>query len=380
MNNKSNSIIKVIIVVLVLALLGIGGYGTYTYLHREVDTTDYTVTKEEETDFEYDEEVDYEYVEDRITFSSSVEDKLSSMSNEEKVAKLFILSTSEISNYGDINSFYDSYHILGVLGSIDEAYTINSLNDYVSTNYGSSILKIASDYKEVADYYSTLSDTPMDIGTSGDDDLNREYISDIAYGLKELGYDIVLGPNCNISISGQEYDVDSYGTDSISNSDMIETAIDTYKENGIWVIAYTFPYISQRDTNIETLEGEDLMEFQCAIDNNVEAIMLSKAICRPVTESASLPVFMSENTSDVLRAKMGFNGVIISPDIYDYRSTEYSYSEVCIKAINSGVDVLYNPSNFTQTYDDVLNAVNTGEISETRIDNAVGRVLTMTMD
>lgn len=51
-----------------------------------------------------------------------------------------------------------------------------------------------------------------------------------------------------------------------------------------------------------------------------------------------------------------------------------------ITAINGGMDMIYAPSNFTQIYGAVLEAVNDGTISTVRLENAVGKVLTEKME
>lgn len=54
----------------------------------------------------------------------------------------------------------------------------------------------------------------------------------------------------------------------------------------------------------------------------------------------------------------------------------YTNSLEVVEAIKDGMNMVYAPTNFTEIYGAVLTAVNDGTISQVRLENAVGRVLT----
>ena len=54
----------------------------------------------------------------------------------------------------------------------------------------------------------------------------------------------------------------------------------------------------------------------------------------------------------------------------------YGNGAACVEAIKAGVDMIYMPSDFAEAYNAVLEAVNNGNISADRLNNAVGRILT----
>lgn len=58
----------------------------------------------------------------------------------------------------------------------------------------------------------------------------------------------------------------------------------------------------------------------------------------------------------------------------------YTSSLEIVAAIKGGMDMIYTPDNFTEIYEAVLEAVNDGTISQVRLENAVGRVLTEKME
>ena len=57
----------------------------------------------------------------------------------------------------------------------------------------------------------------------------------------------------------------------------------------------------------------------------------------------------------------------------------YTNSLEVVAAIKDGMNMIYAPDNFTELYGAVLTAVNEGTISQVRLENAVGKVLTEKM-
>ena len=64
----------------------------------------------------------------------------------------------------------------------------------------------------------------------------------------------------------------------------------------------------------------------------------------------------------------------------DFIICNYTTSEEIIAAIKGDADMIYAPDNFVEVYGVILAAVNDGTISQIRLENAVGRVLTEKME
>ena len=56
-------------------------------------------------------------------------------------------------------------------------------------------------------------------------------------------------------------------------------------------------------------------------------------------------------------------------------SQQYSSAQAAVKVLNAGVDMLLMPVDFNAAYQGVLAAVQSGEISEERIDESVEKIL-----
>ncbi len=90
-------------------------------------------------------------------------------------------------------------------------------------------------------------------------------------------------------------------------------------------------------------------------------------------------VRMHENTAlntDLLKEELGFSGFLIS----DWEGIDKlpggTYAEKVVRSVNSGLDMAMAPFNFGAFITSVEDAVGSGAISESRVDDAVRRILT----
>ena len=83
----------------------------------------------------------------------------------------------------------------------------------------------------------------------------------------------------------------------------------------------------------------------------------------------------------ILREELGYDGVVIT-DALDMAgaSATYGNDRVPVLALKAGVDMLLMPPEFDVAYNAVLDAVETGELTEERIDTSVRRILTLKHD
>ena len=58
----------------------------------------------------------------------------------------------------------------------------------------------------------------------------------------------------------------------------------------------------------------------------------------------------------------------------------YGSGEACVLAIEAGADMLLLPYNFTNGYNGVMDALRSGRLTESRIDESVRRILTLKLD
>ena len=83
----------------------------------------------------------------------------------------------------------------------------------------------------------------------------------------------------------------------------------------------------------------------------------------------------------MLKGELGFNGVVFTDDLtMGAISEQYTTDEAAVKALNAGCDMLlvcFEYENAENTIDAIVSAVESGTLSEERLDDAVLRILRM---
>ena len=81
--------------------------------------------------------------------------------------------------------------------------------------------------------------------------------------------------------------------------------------------------------------------------------------------------------TDWLRGDLGYEGIIVTDSqSMNTVSGTYSSGDAAKKSILAGVDIVLIPKDLNAAYQGVYDAVESGEIPESRIDESVRRILT----
>ncbi|HET8662662.1 MAG TPA: glycoside hydrolase family 3 protein [Micromonosporaceae bacterium] len=143
-----------------------------------------------------------------------------------------------------------------------------------------------------------------------------------------------------------------------------DTAVDSH--TGVPLITHTR----------EEWERLDLPPFKAAIAADIDMIMTAHIIV-PALDPANDPATLSRPImTGILREELGYDGVVVT-DALGMQGVRDKYGDdrVPVLALKAGVDMLLMPPRIDLAYNAVLNAVRSGEISESRIDESVYRVL-----
>ena len=135
--------------------------------------------------------------------------------------------------------------------------------------------------------------------------------------------------------------------------------------------------------SLQELSQRDLVPFRAAIAAGAPAVLLSNALYAP--DDFVVPGSLSRKIStDLLRRKLGFEGMAITDDLSDPSITALGpIPGSAVKALAAGADMLYisgSQSNQEAAYRAVLSAVRRGDLPRARLDEAVGRVLSVKRD
>ena len=133
------------------------------------------------------------------------------------------------------------------------------------------------------------------------------------------------------------------------------------------------------DHSRDRLERVELLPFQAAVNANVDVVMIGHLHLPALDPSPDLPATLSRPiVSGLLREQLGYEGIIIS-DAMNMRAVTdgFSSGQAAVMAFKAGVDIILMPAEFFAAYNAMLVAVQTGEISQSRLDESLRRILSL---
>jgi beta-N-acetylhexosaminidase len=124
------------------------------------------------------------------------------------------------------------------------------------------------------------------------------------------------------------------------------------------------------------LDSVDLKPFRAAIAGGIDGVLVGH-ISVPALEPDGSPGSMSPRVSTaLLRDELGFRGLVVTDAMNMGGLTRrYSEDEAAVRAIEAGADLLLQPPHPRQAIDAVERAVQSGRLTEARIDVSVRRIL-----
>ena len=133
---------------------------------------------------------------------------------------------------------------------------------------------------------------------------------------------------------------------------------------------------------------KEIIPFKRGIDNDARMIMTAHITLPNVLSEYGYTELVPSTMSylilhDKLRVELGFDGVIITDSMGMGAITNQfnSRTEAAIRAILAGVDIVLSPadsySGYTTVIDGIVSAVQSGRISESRINESVDRILNL---
>jgi beta-glucosidase len=146
-------------------------------------------------------------------------------------------------------------------------------------------------------------------------------------------------------------------------------------------LGYSVPFSGKDRTPAyisETVLREyHLPPFRAAVEAGAESFMINSGLINGVSVHASYDLI-----TKLLKNELGFEGVVVTDwmDIINLQKRDKiakDNREAVKLAINAGIDMSMIPYDYTGFCDDLIALVKSGEVKESRIDDAVRRILKM---
>ncbi|RMH20493.1 MAG: beta-N-acetylglucosaminidase, partial [Gemmatimonadetes bacterium] len=127
------------------------------------------------------------------------------------------------------------------------------------------------------------------------------------------------------------------------------------------------------------LEAVELVPFRAAIDAGMRALMTAHIAVPALTGGEPVPATLAPEIIDgLLRRDLGFDGLVFT-DAMDMAAIDrlYGRDEATVRALEAGADVILMPPDVPAAIDAVVNAVESGRLSEARVDRSVLKLLSL---
>lgn len=215
---------------------------------------------------------------------------------------------------------------------------------------------------------------------------------DTATALGGLGFNAVLGPVIDVGTADGTGAIDerTYSDDPERVTNYASAVVRAYAAEDVMAVPKHFPGLGAAaqapedgpapvGLTVPELQERDLVPFRAVFDAHVPAVLISHGSY--TTDDFVTPASLSKAiTTDILRDQLGFGGVAITDDLASSAVTAISaIPDAAVEALRAGADLLWisGPRGDQEAaINAVLNAVQAGDISRERIDQAVLRVLT----
>lgn len=324
-----------------------------------------------------------------------IEATLQSMTLEEKIGQMMMIGFYGTEINDDIKFSLNEFHFGGVIfydRNLESVAQTKKLSDDLQTLAGKIPLLVAIDEEggRVARGKNFLEPAPSqeEIGQTGDPNNANHWAKYNAGLLKKIGVNINFAPVADVG----SRDTRSFGSDAQTVANFVEAAANAYESEKFLYTLKHFPGIgkskidphhapSNVEVTREILDAEDLPPFVKIIrghDHSKFAVMIGHLKYNALDAENSASISPTVITG-LLRNELGFDGVVITDDLeMGAVKNSADISRIGVLMIQAGGDialVCHSYDSQQKVYNGILNAVKSGEIPESRIDESVRRIL-----
>lgn len=367
----------VIIIIIVLAILGINNRNIFN--DNEQIIQDKQQIKQE-----------------NLTIDEKVDKIVASMSQTEKLGQMMMIGIQ--GTKVDDNSLYmlHQFHMGGVIlfdRNMDSPEQVKQLTSDLQAQSNEKVplfIGIDEEGGDVVRMAEKLTPPPSqkEIGATGDIEQAKTWAIKTAKSLKEMGINVNFAPVADVGSNDKR----SYSTDTNTVIDFVRAATKGYQQENIIYSLKHFPGIgkgkvdshidsSSIDVVKEVLMTEDILPFKTIIDENEpnDYFILVSHLKYPALDEEYPASLSSKIMTDLLRNKLGYKGIIITDDMEMGAVANHNdFRSIGVNAVKAGADIVlvcHEYEHQQEVYLGLLDAVNSGEISQERIDESVKRII-----
>lgn len=367
----------VIIIIIVLAILGIN--------NRSIFNDDEQVIQDKQ-----------QIKQENLTIDEKVDKTVESMSQTEKLGQMVMIGIQGTKVDDDSLYMLNQYHMGGVIlfdRNMESPEQVKQLTSDLQAQSNEKVplfIGIDEEGGDVVRMAEKLTPPPSqkEIGATGDIEQAKTWAIKTAKSLKDMGINVNFAPVADVGSNDKR----SYSIDTNTVIDFVRAATEGYQQENIIYSLKHFPGIgkgrvdshvdsSSIDVAKEVLMAEDILPFKTIIDGNEpnDYFILVSHLKYPALDEEYPASLSSKIMTDLLRNELGYKGIIITDDMEMGAVANHNdFRSIGVKAVKAGVDIVlvcHEYQHQQEVYLGLLDAVNSGEISQERIDESVKRII-----
>lgn len=333
---------------------------------------------------------------------SKVEEMVDQMTLEEKVGQLLVIGVEGTSFSSEMDNLIRNYHVGGVIIMGRNVATTNEMLQLING------IKKANEHNKIPLFLSVDEEggrvsrlpvgipklpTSAQIGKLNDESVSYRAGTYLAGVLNEFGYNMNFAPVLDVNSNPRNPVIGnrSFGSDPYQVAKLGISTMHGMMDNDIIPVVKHFPghgdtvvdshkALPKVETTLEALRNVELVPFQKAIEEGADAVMVAH-ILFPALDP-DYPSSMSKAIiTGLLRNEMKFEGVIITDDLtMGAIANDYTIPEAAVQSFIAGSDQLLVVRDYEvqlNTLNAFIKAIETGEITEERLNESVKRILTL---
>ena len=367
----------VIIIVIILAILGIN--------NRNIFNGDEQVIQDKQ-----------QIKQENLTIDEKVDKTVESMSQTEKLGQMVMIGIQGTKVDDDSLYMLHQFHMGGVIlfdRNMDSPEQVKQLTSDLQAQSNEKVplfIGIDEEGGDVVRMAEKLTPPPSqkEIGATGDIEQAKTWAIKTAKSLKDMGINVNFAPVADVGSNDKR----SYSTDTNTVIDFVRAATKGYQQENIIYSLKHFPGIgkgkvdshidsSSIDVAKEILMTEDILPFKTIIDESDpnDYFILVSHLKYPALDEEYPASLSSKIMTDLLRNKLGYKGIIITDDMEMGAVANHNdFMSIGVNAVKAGADIVlvcHEYEHQQEVYLGLLDAVNSGEISQERIDESVKRII-----
>lgn len=367
----------VIIIIIVLAILGIN--------NRNIFNDDEQVIQDKQ-----------QIKQENLTIDEKVDKTVESMSQTEKLGQMVMIGIQGTKVDDDSLYMLNQYHMGGVIlfdRNMESPEQVKQLTSDLQAQSNEKVplfIGIDEEGGDVVRMAEKLTPPPSqkEIGATGDIEQAKIWAIKTTKSLKDMGINVNFAPVADVGSNDKR----SYSTDTNTVIDFVRAATKGYQQENIIYSLKHFPGIgkgrvdshvdsSSIDVTKEILMAEDIIPFKTIIDESDpnDYFILVSHLKYPALDEEYPASLSSKIMTDLLRNELGYKGIIITDDMEMGAVANHNdFRSIGVKAVKAGADIVlvcHEYEHQQEVYLGLLDAVNSGEISQERIDESVKRII-----